>query len=325
MQVFVTGGSGFLGQHLLDAMADAGHATRALARSDRAADTVAAHGADPVAGDLSDHRALEGGMQGCHAVVHAAAKTSAWGEPRSFHDVNVDGTKAVIATARDTEVTRLVHVSTEAVLADGRPLVDVDETYPRPERPVGWYARTKAIAEDAVLDANSSELTTVVVRPRLVWGPGDTTVLPAVVEAARAGRWAWIDKGDYLTSTCHVVNAAEGILRAAEDGRGGEVYFLTDGEPMQTRAFLTALAATAGVELGDRSIPRWLAELAARGCEWVWRALPLKEEPPLTRTFVALGGQEMTVDDRKARRELGYQGTVSREEGLTRLAESFDR
>lgn len=261
-------------------------------------------------------------MRGCDVIVHAAAKTAAWGDPESFYDVNVRGTQVVIAAARDTGVGRLVHVSSEAVLADGRPLVDVDETCPRPGEPVGWYPLTKGIAEDMVLEADSPELATTVVRPRLLWGPGDTTVLPAVVEAARTGRWAWIDEGDYLTSTCHVTNAVEGILLAAEHGRSGEIYFLTDGEPVQTRAFLTALAATSGVELGDRSVPRWAADLTARACELAWRVLPLSGEPPLTRTLVALGGQRMTVDDSKARRELGYQATVSRGEGLDELSTS---
>lgn len=320
MQVFVTGGSGFVGQHLLRALTARGHRVKALARSEAAASTVNSCGAEAVSGDLSDGGTLERGMAACDAVVHAAAKTAAWGDPASFRAVNVHGTEAVIAAARRADVPRLVHVSTEAVLADGRPLLDVDESHPRPRRPVGLYPLTKAIAEDLVMQASSPDLTTVAVRPRLVWGPGDTTVLPAVIEAARAGRWAWIDGGDYLTSTCHVTNACEGIVLAAQRGRGGQAYFVTDGEPVQLRAFLTALADTAAVTLGDRSVPRWAAWAAAGALEGAWRRVGLRGEPPLTRTFLALGGQQMTVEDGKARRELGYEPTISREEGLARLA-----
>jgi nucleoside-diphosphate-sugar epimerase len=320
MDVFVTGGSGFLGQHLLRALTAGGHRVRALVRSRTAAETVTAAGAEAIRGDVTDGEALRGGMDGCDVAVHAAAYTKQWGPRQRFHEVNVVGTEAVLEAARASTVARLVHVSTEAVLADGHPLVCVDETCPRPRHPVGEYARTKTAAEKLVLATNGAELATIVVRPRLMWGPGDTTILPAVVQAAASGRFRWIDGGRYLTSTCHVINACEGIEFAAERGRGGEVYFLTDGAPVQFRSFLSALAATAGVELDDRSVPRTLAWAGAVVVEQAWRLLRLSGEPPITRTFLALSAQEMTVDDTKARRHFGYRGTVSREQGLSDLA-----
>jgi nucleoside-diphosphate-sugar epimerase len=320
MVVFVTGGSGFVGQHLLRTYAAAGAEVRALARSDRSARAVEAVGARPVTGDVTDGAALRAGMAGCDLVVHAAGNTEQWAPREAFHRVNVVGTATVLEAAGAAGVPRLVHVSTEAVLADGRPLRNVDETHPRPARLVGDYAVTKARAEDLVLAANGPDLATVVVRPRLVWGPGDATILPAVVDAASAGRFAWIDGGRYLTSTCHVTNTCAGIVAAGRDGRGGEVYFLTDGEPVEFRTFLTALAGTAGVELGDRSIPRPLAWAVATALEPVWRLLPLRGAPPITRTFLALSAQEMTVDDGKARQEIGYRPPVDRAAGLAALA-----
>jgi nucleoside-diphosphate-sugar epimerase len=344
MVVFVTGGSGFVGQHLIRAYAGkpAGKSTarhaagsqaagpeastrvRALARSPHAAQAVHAAGAEPMTGDITDGAALRAAMAGCDLVVHAAGNTEQWAPREAFHRVNVLGTATVLAAAKAAGVPRLVHVSTEAVLADGRPLRHVDETYPRPGRLIGDYAQTKSLAEELVLAENGTELTTVVVRPRLVWGPGDATVLPAVTRAARAGRFAWIDGGHYRTSTCHVTNTCAGIVAAGRHGRGGEVYFLTDGEdsgePVEFREFLTALAATAGVSLGDRSIPRSLAWAAATALEPLWRLLPLPDAPPITRTFLALSAQEMTVDDSKARTELGYRPPVTRAAGLAALA-----
>jgi nucleoside-diphosphate-sugar epimerase len=107
---------------------------------------------------------------------------------------------------------------------------------------------------------------------------------------------------------------------AAHNGRSGHAYFVTDGEPVPFRAFMTDLAATAGVALGDRSVPRSVAWATAGWLERAWRALPLPGEPPLTRTALALGAQEMTVDDTKARRELDYEPTVSRDQGLAALS-----
>lgn len=325
MEVFVTGGSGFVGRHLLRALAEEGHHARALARSDAAAATVDAVGAEPVRGDLADAAALERGMAGCDVVVHAAALTDQWGPADRFHAINVTGTAAVLAAARNAGVPRLVHVSSEAVLADGRALVQVDETYPRPARPVGQYPRTKGLAEDLVLRANSPELATAAVRPRFVWGPEDATVLPAILESVRRGRWSWVDGGNYLTSTCHVANVCEGIVLAAARGRGGGVYFLTDGPPVTVRQFLTDLAATAGVDLPGRSVPRRVAWASAAALETLWSVLRRPGEPPLTRTFLALAAQEMTVVDAKARRELGYTGRISREAGLAELSAAAKR
>ena len=321
MDAFVTGGSGFLGRHLLDTLTRHGWQVRALARSETAAAAVRRPGVSIVHGDLTDSRTLVESMAGCDLIVHAAALTAAWAPARAYEQVNVEGTRRVLEAARSAGVPRLVHISTEAVLADGHPLVRVSEAAPRPARPVGEYARTKGLAEDLVLAADSPTLTTVAVRPRLVWGPGDTTILPEIVKAARANRYAWIDQGRYLTSTCHVVNACEGIRLAGERGRGGQVYFLTDGPPVLFREFLTALAATAGVRLPDRSVPRWLLSGVARVAERAWRTLPLPGEPPVTRTFVALSGQEMTVDDTRAREELGYAPVLTRDEGLSQLGE----
>src|SRR2546428_789915 len=134
---FATGGSGFVGRNLLDALRAKGTRARALARSNDAAFAVAALGATPVRGDVNDLAAMTEGMRGCDVVFHAAAKVEEWGDPKDFHRITVQGTEAVIAAARAAGVRRLVHVSTEAVLVGGGPIVDVDETRPRPARNIG--------------------------------------------------------------------------------------------------------------------------------------------------------------------------------------------
>jgi nucleoside-diphosphate-sugar epimerase len=314
MRSFVTGGSGFVGRALIARLSQAGHDVRALARSDAAARAVEAAGAQAVRGDLDDVAALRAGMQGCTWVFHSAAKVEQAGRRDDFVRVNVDGTQHVLDAARAAMVKRVVHISTEAVLC-GRPIVDVDETAARPAHPVGLYAETKGLAEDRVRAANRDGLETVIVRPRFIWGRGDTTLLRNFVEASRRGVYAWIGGGRHRSSTCHVRNVCEGAMLAAERGRPGEVYFLTDGEPVQFREFVTRMVATQGVALPSRSLPHWLARLLA--------ALMVRtmKDPPLTPMTVRLIGETVTVRDDKARRELGYRGSVSIEEGLRELSE----
>ena len=324
MDVFVTGGSGFIGTHLLERLEDEEDVgdVRALARSDDSAQTVEAYGAAAVRGDLSDVEAMREGMEGCDTVFHLAAKADRWGPHEEFVEINVRGTENVVEAAREADVDTVVHTSTEAVLADGSPLRNVDETEPYPDKPLRRYPATKAEAERLVLDANDDELTTVAVRPRFVWGPRDETLLPEFVEAIESGEFVWFDGGRYPMSTSHVYNVVEGHMLAAEKGRGGEAYFVTDEGTVEFREFITELVGTRGVEPPSRSVPSWLAKPAASALDGLWGTLGRSSPPPVDRVTLAIIGHEITVDITKAREELGYEPVVTREEGLEELREA---
>ena len=317
---FVTGGSGFIGAALLRRLASEGWKVRALARSDSSAAKVAEAGAEPVRGDLDDVESMRAGAQGCELAFHAAAKLGAWGTRDEFVRGNVAGTVNALVACGAAGVRRFVHVGTEAALLAGEPLVGADETWPlRPDSPAR-YSATKAMAEQRVRRAAGNGFETVVVRPRLVWGPGDTTLLPSIMQAMESGRFAWIGGGHHRTSTTHVDNVIEGLMLGAERGRSGEAYFVTDGEPAEFREFITRLVAAHGVEAPDREMPAAVAGAAATVAEKLWTALPLPGEPPVTRLAVWLSSQECTLDISKARRELGYEPVVERDEGLRALA-----
>jgi nucleoside-diphosphate-sugar epimerase len=319
---FVTGGSGFIGGALIGRLRREGWDVRALTRSDRAAERVRSLEAEPVMGDLDDRDSLRAGAEGCELAFHAAAKVEDWGDPADFERLNVRGTQNVIDACREAGVPRLVHVGTEAALMAGQPLVNVDESAPlRPDSPA-LYPSSKAKAEQLVRDANGKGLETVVVRPRFVWGRGDSSLLPRITEMVRSGRFRWVGGGRQLTATTHIDNTVEGLWLGANRAPAGGVYFVTDGEPVVFREFLTRMLGTQGVTIPDRSVPPGVARVAAATAERIWRVLRLRGSPPLTRFAVWVSSHECTIDISRAERELGYGPVTSREDGLAELSRS---
>jgi nucleoside-diphosphate-sugar epimerase len=317
---FVTGGSGFIGGELIARLHAEGWDVRGLARSEGAEQKVRERGAVPVPGDLEHEEMLREGASGAEVAFHAAAKVEDWGDPEEFERLNVRGTEKVIAACRAAGVRRLVHVGTEAALMAGSPLVNVDEDAPlRPDSPA-LYSSSKAKAEQLVRAANGDGLETVVIRPRFVWGRGDTTLLPTLVELVRSGRFRWVGGGNHLTATTHVDNTVEGLWLGATKAPAGSVYFVTDGEPVVFREFVSRMLETQGVTPPTGSVPAALAGVAAGAAERLWRLLRRSGSPPLTRFSVWVSSQECTIDIGRAERELGYRPVKSREQGLAELA-----
>ena len=322
MKAFVTGGSGFIGGALIRRLRAEGVDVRALARSEGSAAKVAGAGAEPARGDLDDVDAMAAGAEGCELAFHAAAALGEWGRREDFERGNVQGTRNALEAARRAGVRRFVHVGTEAALMAGEPLVDVDETTPLRPDSKALYPATKAQAEMAVREANGDDLETVVVRPRLVWGVGDTTILPGIAGAVRAGRFRWIDGGRHLTATTHVDNTVEGLWLGATKAPAGGVYFITDGDPVVFKDFVGTMLATQGVRVPDKTIPLGLAKAAASVAEATWRALKRPGRPPLTRFAVWASGMECTIDISRARRDLGYAPVKDRDTGLAEMRQA---
>lgn len=318
MQIFVTGASGFVGGAATRALIAKGHKIVAMSRSERSDAVIADMGAKPVRCDLDSLEPAH--LKGCKAVVHCAAYVEAWGPPDAWYKANVEGTQRVLDAAREGGVKRFIHIGTEAAIVHGQDVRNADETYPlSPDSPFP-YCATKAQAELRVRAANDPDvMETIVLRPRFIWGPGDTTLLPAVVAMAQAGQWVWIGGGKAVTSTTHIDNLVEAIVLALKKGRGGEAYFVLDDGTISMKDMITGMAASQGLVLPDKSIPAWVADLGAMACEGLWRILPLKGVPPLTSHAAMVMSRDCTLDDTKARAELGYRPVISVQEGLAAL------
>ncbi|MBK6637234.1 MAG: NAD-dependent epimerase/dehydratase family protein [Rhodocyclaceae bacterium] len=323
MNIFITGASGFVGGAAARRLIAAGHVVKAMSRSERGDATIRALGAVPVRCSLNDVIAEH--LAGCATVIHAAAFVDPWGEPDAWDKVNVGGTQRMLLAARRAGVQRFIHIGTEAALVLGQDLIDADESYPLAFGSPYPYCRTKALAEQAVKDANDTrgDFTTIVLRPRFIWGPGDQTLLPIILKTAAAGKWVWINGGRAQTSTTYIDNLVDAIELALTRGSPGQAYFILDEGTRSLREMIEAMAASAQVRLPGMSIPYGLAAVVAWLCEALWRGLSLKGEPPLTRHAAMVMARSCTLRGDKARADLGYVPRVSVAQGLQALAASL--
>lgn len=302
-QVFVTGGSGFIGRMLVRRLLDEGHSVRALVRSAASAEAVTALGAHPVPGVLTDPTTWQDAVAGSDVVFHLAAETDITADRARHELVTVQGTRAALAAARFARVPRFVHCGSEAALLAGEPLLEVDETAPlRPDSKAA-YSATKATAEQLVLDANAPGFATVSIRPRFVWGPG-SILIEGLAAAASSGQFAWIDGGRHLTDVTYVANAVEGLVLGWTKGRPGQAYFVTDQRRVVLREFLEEQFAIYGV---DATIPDMDAETVA------------EQVPVPGRWFL---GQPCLLRTEKASAELGYAPVIDQPAGLAEIRAS---
>jgi nucleoside-diphosphate-sugar epimerase len=315
--LFVTGGSGYVGRNLIRRLKADGHAVRSLVRSERAAATVQALGAEPVHGDLLDPDIGES-MIGCAAVIHAAADTDHRNASPTQWRTNVEGTRNVLTGASSAGVPTAIVLSSESALTTGAPLRQAREDAPYPLRAAGTYGASKAEAERVALALSSPRFAVKVLRPRFVWGRDNTTAMPYLLKAVSKGRFAWIDGGDYLTSATHVDNLAEAVCCALQRGAGGRIYHISDGAPVAFRRLIGAQLEAHGVDVPDRRVPRGLLR-AFVALDDVSRALHLPFRAPMTRQEFASSAVEVTLDDTRARSELGYRPVLTLEAGIAAL------
>ncbi len=319
MRIFVTGGSGFVGGAAIAALSKS-HEIVALSRSEGSDAAIRSRGGAPIRGDLEAVSADL--LKDAGAVIHCAAFVEEWGPYETYHAVNVTGTERLLASAKAMGVRRFIHIGTEAALFHGQAMLDIDEAYPLAPQSPFPYSRTKALAEMAVAAANdpANGFETIILRPRLIWGEGDKTVLPAVMAMAEAGKFMWIDEGAAMTSTTHIDNLVSAIGLALTKGQSGEAYFVVDGPPVKFRDFLSRYLATAGVALPDKSMPGAAVRFLANAIEPLYRLAGSKSAPPITRFMAHIMSRDCTIRDAKARVDLGYRPVVTLDEGLARLA-----
>jgi nucleoside-diphosphate-sugar epimerase len=326
MRPLVTGGGGFLGSAIVRLLRARGDQVRSFSRGRYPA--LDALGVEQFQGDLTDLPALLRAAEGCDILFHVAARAGIGVLEDSFHRPNVLGTENVLAACSSLGIGRLVYTSSPSVVFDGRDMEGVDESVPYPARHDALYPATKAVAERKILAANGPRLATVALRPHLIWGPGDTHLVPRILERGRAGRLRRVGRASKLVDSVYIDNAADAHLLAADrlapgSPPAGKAYFITNGEPLPLWELVNKILAAGGVAPVTRSVPYRLAYAAGWLLERVYALRREDGDPPMTRFLARELATAHWFDISAARRDLGYEPRVSTDEGLRRLEKSL--
>jgi len=324
--ILVTGGGGFLGSAIVKRLVRQGAHVASFSRNKHA--ELTALNVEQIQGDVSDAGAVEHALKGKDLVFHVAAKPGVWGTYHEFYRPNVAGVKNVISACLKHGVERLIHTSSPSVVFDGSDMQGVDESTPYARRFHSCYPQTKALAEQAVLRASGrmgKKLNTIILRPHLIWGPGDNHLVPRIITRAKAKKLRQVGDGQNKVDTIYIDNAADAHILAAEKlaantALSGRIYFISQGEPVLLWEMINAILNAAGLPPVQKKVSHRNARIIGALLESVYKLFKIAKEPRMTRFVADELAASHWFDISAARRDLGYNPKVSTREGLERLA-----
>lgn len=325
MKVLVTGATGFLGKHLVQKLVARGDEVCAMVwpRSTRSALQNL-----PVTIFECDIRNADSVMQavkGKDVVFHCAGKVDDWGPRNEFYRVNVDGTRNMLDACRVAGVKHFIHISSLAVL--GIPeTAPVDETLPYTTKPFHPYMETKLASEKLVLEYhNEHKLPVTIIRPGILWGPGDTSIFPRLERLASSGLMIFkIGTGNNVLCLSYVPNLVDALLLAADvKNPDCQIYHIADEEKITSGTYFAALTKAIGAKQPAIPTPFFILYLAASLFELGAEFPRLAKRPLLTRYGLYLWGCTFIVSISKAKNQLGYQQRVFFKEGMKQLTEWY--
>ena len=325
--ILVTGGGGFLGGAIVKRLVKQGASVASFSRKKYT--ELTSLNVPQIQGDISDPDTVEQAVQGKDVVFHVAAKPGVWGSYREFYRPNVTGTQNVIDACLKHGVSRLVYTSSPSVVFDGSDMEGVDETAPYPQRFHSHYPQTKALAEQAVVQAaglhekTRKKLKTIILRPHLIWGPGDNHLVPRII--AKASQLRQVGDGKNKVDTIYIDNAADAHILAAEKlaanaALSGHIYFISQDEPVLLWEMINAILNAADLPPVQKTVSHRTARMMGACFESVYKLFKISKEPRMTRFIADELATSHWFDIRAARRDLGYSPKVNTQEGLARLA-----
>lgn len=321
-KVLVTGATGFLGKYVVKELVEHGYQVRAFGRNSKVGRSLENSSVSYFQGDLTKADDVLEACKGMDLVVHAGALSTVWGPWEDFYQANVLGTKYVLEACRQVGMQRLVYVSSPSIYAAPKDQLAIKESDAPEVNNLNNYIRSKLASERLFKDY--PDVPSIILRPRGLFGIGDTSILPRVINLSQKIGIPLIGDGRQLMDMTCVENVALAIRLAIEAPEAkGDIYNITNGEPRAFRDLLEESLTGLGYPIKYRKIPATLLSGIASSLEFLYKTLNLKGEPALTRYTYYLLRYSQTLDISKAEKELGYHPKISISEGIEQYVKDY--
>jgi nucleoside-diphosphate-sugar epimerase len=288
MKVLVTGGTGFLGKQLAFRLQALGYQVSILGRNTAIGKQLTAAKMQFLPTDLTDTPAIIDACREQDYVFHCGALSSPWGNHQKFYNTNVLGTRNLIQGCKIHGIQRLIHVSTSAVYFDFSHRFNISDSLPT--KPVNAYAQTKRLAEIEIQKAHQEGLPVITIRPRGIFGPGDTAILPRLIRANQKIGIPFIDQGNAVIDITYIDNVVDALIlcKDADSSLLGGIFNISNNQPINVANLLTKMFEKLEYPLKLKPISYQTADWLAAAMELIANTVMLGREPPLTRYTVGL-------------------------------------
>lgn len=321
-KVLVTGATGFLGKYIIEELVSHDYQVIAFGRNEEIGRSLESENVTFFKGDLTDIESLLDACEHSDLVVHAGALSTVWGKWSDFYKSNVLGTANVLDVCRSAQIERLVYISSPSIYAAAKDQLAIKEDEAPEKNDLNYYISSKIEAEklfDYYPDVHS-----IILRPRGLFGIGDTSVLPRVISLSQKIGIPLIKDGSQLVDMTCVENVALAVRLALEtEIANGQVYNITNGEPRTFKSLIEEALTGLDVPVRYKRIPASLLAVTATSLEWLYKTLHVSKEPIMTRYTYYLMRYSQTLDISKAKKELGYKPKISISEGIAKYVEHY--
>jgi nucleoside-diphosphate-sugar epimerase len=317
MKVLITGGTGFLGKKLAYRLKEMGFNVTALGRNKHIGSELEKQGISFISSNLDDKKNIDI-CKNKDYVFHVGALSSPWGKYSEFYKSNVIGTHNIINGCEKHNVKRLIHVSTPSIYFNYKDRYDILENETLPEKFVNDYAKTKFMAEQLIDNAFEGGLPVITIRPRALFGPGDTTIIPRLIRVNEKGSIPLINNGNNLIDITYIENVVDALILCMTSNNStlGKKYNITNGEPVFLIDLLNRLFEKLDQQLKIKPISFKIAYSIASLLELASKTILFGKEPILTRYVVGVLSKSQTLNISEAKKDLNYNPKVSINEGI---------
>ncbi len=323
-KVLVTGATGFLGKYLIEDLLNNDYEVVAQGRKENVLNNIKEkYNVEILKCSLDEIKDVELNVD---YVIHAAALSTVWGKWEDFYNSNVVGTENVINFCKKNNVERLVYVSSPSVYSAKHDRLNIKEEDFDKNNKLNFYIKSKIIAENLINNIEDDKLEKVIIRPRGLFGIGDTSIIPRLINANRKIGIPLFNDGKNIVDITCVENVALALRLAIESKNAvGNTYNITNGEPREFKNILEELFEQINEPPKYLKINLNLMYGVSSIIEFIYKVFHIYKEPMITKYNICTLGYSQTLNIEKAKKDLNYIPKMTLSEGIKKYAEDYKR